>query len=136
MSAYYFAAQFIRHPEMRQRRDELVTAVPGAVVTSRWIDLHGGGDVEDMSPDKIQDHPERAVSFALDDLADVDAADTVVSFTREGGGGRGGRHVEYGYALATGKRMVIIGPRENIFHCYPKVETYESWAQFLAKETQ
>ena len=45
---------------------------------------------------------------------------------------RGGRHAEFGIALALGKRVIVIGPRENVFHALPAVERYESWAAFRA----
>jgi hypothetical protein len=49
-----------------------------------------------------------------------------MSFT-SAGGGKGGRHVEYGLALGLGKRLIICGPRENIFHTLPQVEHYPDW---------
>jgi hypothetical protein len=36
----------------------------------------------------------------------------------------GGRHVEFGYGMAKGKRLVLIGERENVFHDHPSVEVY------------
>lgn len=45
---------------------------------------------------------------------------------------RGGRHVEFGMALALAKRCIVIGPRENVFHLLPQVEQYDSWEQYLA----
>lgn len=35
---------------------------------------------------------------------------------------RGGRHVEFGMAMALHKRCVIIGARENVFHSHPLIE--------------
>jgi hypothetical protein len=61
------------------------------------------------------------------------AAEMVISFT--GGGGKGGRHVEFGLAVAAGKRLVVIGPRENVFHCLPGVSVVtdiEALIGFLA----
>ena len=48
-----------------------------------------------------------AQPFALEDYADVSAADIVVSFTEAPGSGaaRGGRHVEFGLALAWDKTV-------------------------------
>lgn len=40
--------------------------------------------------------------------------------------GRGGRHVEFGLAVALGKRLIVIGHRENLFHHLPAVEFFES----------
>lgn len=45
-------------------------------------------------------------------------------------------HVEFGYALALEKRMVIIGLRENIFHTHPMVEHYHTFEEFLEHESK
>ena len=58
----------------------------------------------------------------------------LVSFTGDGGGGKGGRHVEHGYAMALGKRIVVVGPREHVFHTDPATEVYADWASFLTAE--
>ncbi len=65
----------------------------------------------------------------MDDLA---AADTVVSFTSAASAGKGSRHVEFGLVLGLGKHLVVIGPRENVFHTLPVVERHASWEAFLA----
>lgn len=61
-------------------------------------------------------YPTRLV--ARQDLADVDAADTLLAFNPVGweNVGTGGRHVEFGYAVARGKQIVLYGVRSNIFH--------------------
>lgn len=63
----------------------------------------------------------------IHDLEDLRAADTVISFTDEKGGGKGGRHVEFGVALALEKRLILVGPRENVFHTLPEIEHYPTW---------
>lgn len=45
---------------------------------------------------------------------------------------RGGRHVEFGMALALGKRVIVVGPRENVFHLLPEVEVHVNWNDFVA----
>jgi hypothetical protein len=45
--------------------------------------------------------------------------------------GRGGRHVEFGYAMALGKRLIVVGHRENLFHEHPTVEFYAGQAEVL-----
>lgn len=45
---------------------------------------------------------------------------------------RGGRHVEFGMALAMDKRLVVVGPRENVFHLLPAVEQFDTWPLALA----
>lgn len=44
---------------------------------------------------------------------------------------RGGRHVEFGVAVASCKRLVVIGPRENIFHHLPRVEVFPTLGEWL-----
>jgi len=68
---------------------------------------------------------------ALADLQDLHAADAVISFTSAGGGGKGGRHVEYGLAVGLGKRLVLVGPREHVFHVLPDVEWYPDWPRLV-----
>jgi hypothetical protein len=107
----YIASRYDRRFEMLGVTGVLMRA--GHDVTSRWIEGRGEG-------------PE---AEAHEDVADVLRANCVVSFTEEPAAGvpwsaRGGRHVEFGLALATGKRLCIVGPRENIFHYLPSVEVY------------
>lgn len=115
----YLAARYSRNPEMREHRDALEAA--GHVVTSRWIDQHGGELEESFTPERLDRDPDFCGRFALVDVEDLEGADMVVSFTGNGGGGKGGRHVEFGLAAALKKRLVLIGPRENVFHCLPQV---------------
>ena len=64
-------------------------------------------------------------------LDDVAAADAVVCFLEPGGGGNGGRHVEFGMALAWGKRTIVVGEPEHLFHTLPSVRVYPTWADAL-----
>jgi len=134
VTRYYLAARYSRHAEMRRYRDELVAAIPGATVTSRWIDQHAGKLESSFTPEVLAADPAGCWVYGAHDLVDLDEADVVVSFTGAGGGGKGGRHVEFGYALAACKPLVIVGPRENIFHCHPDIEVYPTWADFLRQE--
>jgi hypothetical protein len=131
---YYFAAQFARNPEMRKYRDELLAAKPDHVVTSRWIDQHGGQQESAFSVEVLTADPENCWKFGQHDLEDLDNSDTIVAFTGSGSGGKGGRHVEWGYAIAQALRLVVIGPRDNIFYTHPDAERYENWEEFFEKE--
>lgn len=125
----YLAARYSRSEEMRGVRDVL-TAM-GYEVTSRWIDLHGGALESSYTPDKLNASPDECGVLGQDDVADLAAADTVISFTSADGGGKGGRHVEHGLALGMGKSVIVCGPRENIFHTLPSVQHYESWSRLV-----
>lgn len=91
----------------------------GHEITARWV--YGGE--EGLSREDI----------ALMDIEDVDRADIVISFTHPRGflTPGGGRHVEFGYALAKNKKLVIIGHFENIFHHMPNVELFEDLDTWL-----
>lgn len=123
----YLAARYSRNDEMRGVRDVL-TAM-GHEITSRWIDLHGGKYPTSFTPEILNSDPDYCGALGQHDAEDVAAADTVISFTGEGG--KGGRHVEFGIGLALGKRSIIVGPREHIFHALPEVEHFPSWRSLV-----
>lgn len=131
MVRYYLAAAFTRRAEMRGYRDELLAKVLNSEVTSRWVNDDGKW-AEDFPPDMINDSPQDCMSIAEGDLDDIVEANVLVLFA---GAGRGGRHVEFGYAMALGKRLVVIGTREILFHTLPIVEVYPTWEDFLAHDS-
>lgn len=143
---YYFAARYNRHPEMRKFRADLQAAIPDAVVTSRWIDCHDGKYPGSFTPDVLNADPGYCWSVGQADLEDLANSDAIVSFTGDGGGGKGGRHIEHGVAIAYYDnhpwaggaedpfRLIVVGPRENIFHCHPETEVYATFADFVAAE--
>ena len=125
----YLAARYSRFPEMQQYAKDLV--VRGHVVTSRWI----LGD-HDIRAHGQSSAPHYMPQWAQEDWEDLVIADTVISFTEapdgaKHGRGRGGRHVEFGIALAMQKRCIVIHHRENVFHWLPAVEFYSTWEEFL-----
>lgn len=125
----YLAARYSRNEEMRGVRDLLT--VLGHEVGARWIDCHGGKYPGSFTPQQLNGDPEYCAGVAADDLQDLTRADTVISFTFPESGGKGGRHVEFGLALALGKRVILCGPRENVFHTLPEVEHYPDWARLV-----
>ena len=138
MTTYYFASRYSRHPEMRRYRDELQAAIPGAVVVSRWIDCHNEELEQSYTPDALNADPASCWRHGSDDLDDLELAYVLVSFT--GPGGKGGRHIEHGYFLALALRLahdlrfVVVGPRENIFHCHPRPEWFPDFGSWLLAE--
>lgn len=117
----YLAARYDRRWEMLGVAATLARA--GHDVTSRWIE---GGRGDDP-----------AIIPAVEDLIHLSQADCLVSFTEDPNrsvpwAARGGRHVEFGVALATGKRLCLVGPRENIFHHLLAVEVYASVPDLVA----
>lgn len=125
MSSIYLAARYGRREEMARYADELEAL--GHDVTSRWV--RGSHESPDVTSWECE-------QWAKEDTKDITRADILVAFT-EGpnyvlGVGRGGRHVEYGAALALGKRIVVVGPRENVFHHLPQVRRFPDWPAALA----
>lgn len=125
----YLAARYSRHPEMQGVRDVLHAI--GYRVTSRWIDQHGGTQPTSFTPEALNSDPESCAVLGQHDVEDVQAAEIVISFTDAAGGGKGGRHVEFGLALGLGKRVIVCGPREHIFHTLSQVEHYPTWRHLV-----
>lgn len=125
MIKVYLAAAFGRQAEMRRIRDEIETFSEGnEKVISSWIDV----EVDDATPDTVGNADEWQ-HHAIKDLAEVRDADIMVSFT-DGTWARGGRHVEFGYAYANDLALIVIGPKEHIFHSLPGVIHFETWERF------
>lgn len=125
----YIAARYSRRVEMKAIAK--VLEHNGMAVTSRWLD--------EMIPESSQLHdvsPAFCKETALSDLEDIHKADTMVFFSEDPtvGTPRGGRHFEMGYASGIGKRLIVIGGPENIFHYLPGVIHYASLGNFIDAE--
>lgn len=120
----YLAARYSRRVELNHYRNDLARI--GFTVTSRWI--NGNHQVADQSLSSEAD-PEERERFAVEDWQDLMDADICISFTEapRATASRGGRHVEFGAALAAGKTCLVVGHRENVFHCLPGVAFFETW---------
>ena len=123
----YLAAMFSQQLEMRKKRDDLAAICFS--VTSTWIDAESSVPEAEMSAIQRDE-------IARQNLNDIDTADIVISFTVDpakysGLSGRGGRHVEFGYAFASWKEMIIVGPYENIFHSIDAVNQFDTWEACL-----
>jgi len=114
----YIAAPFVRQNEAREKAQQLTSL--GFSVTSRWIN-------EDVNA-AINATPEYQNERAFIDIDDINAADYLV-LLGEHDSRTGGKHFETGYAYATGKGILVIGRRENIFHHLPSVKFCETWEQ-------
>lgn len=117
--AIYLSSRSARRAELLGIAKECKRA--GLRVTSSWLWAN---------PVELGDS--NAASAAAErDLGDLREADLFVGFTEmatASAQGRGGRHLEFGVALALGKRMILVGPgHENIFHHLPRVERYPDW---------
>jgi hypothetical protein len=136
LTSVYLAARYTRKEEMRDYRDQL--HVRGITVTSSWLDEPEPANV---TLKKVSKKKRRR--YAGRDVEDIGRARAIVFFSEQGDTPRGGRHVEFGIAVAirlaqsvcTPKselyRIIVIGQEENIFHYLPFVEVYPSWEDFL-----
>lgn len=129
----YLCARYGRQAEMREVAQFL--EAHGHTVTSTWHDQ----DIPDCdNPDPMQ-----AARWACTDIDEIDAGDTLIAFTEnpDSPHGRGGRHVETGYALNAGKRLVRVGPCENIFHHlvsmgFGTMDGFRNWIEEGAQDGQ
>ena len=128
----YLAARYSRLAELQGYADELRDI--GYVVDARWLlgdhQTHEGAD----EVESALSMPIEARTFAEYDFEDVYDSDMLIAFSEEprtGGASRGGRHVELGLALALNIEVVVVGPRENVFHTLRQVKHFESWGEAL-----
>jgi len=114
----YLAARYSRNAEMRELAAYI--RARGDEVTSRWID--GSHEVGDVATDGDRQR------LAQEDWDDLFRADAVICFseTPRSNNSRGGRHVEFGIALALRKPIYVVGPKENVFHYMPAVTHFPS----------
>lgn len=124
----YIAARFSKRPEANALAQKLQNM--GHTITSRWVKP----DSDHVTPTGLSEQAANAERerFALEDMEDVLACDCCISLMEPPrSNSRGGRHVEFGIALGLDKMMIIIGPRETVFHHLPEVLQFESVDAFL-----
>ncbi len=115
----YVAASFPRRDEARLLGLALEDA--GHEITSGWMMLKGKSYFGDDWAGEVE---------AVRDLQDVRDCDVLVSITGDTES-HGGRHSELGIALALGKRIIIVGPKEQVFHHHPHVEEVSGTSDVL-----
>jgi hypothetical protein len=125
---FYLASRYGRRDELRGYAALLTHQ--GHEVTSRWL-------TGEHESNELMASDEEKRRWATEDLCDLLAADWFVFFSESGiqaGSARGGRNVEFGYALGAAKNIVVVGEPENIFHCLAKwfVLTPEGLIRFAA----
>jgi len=122
---FYLASSYANQIQMQKYARQLRAL--GYEVTSRWIYGHAIPDSA-ANPDALKQR------FAREDQTDLYECSHVLNFTGVKIG-RGGRHVEFGIGLEMNKTMIIIGPKENVFHSLREVEQYPDWESFLEELT-
>ncbi len=120
----YLCASYHRRVELRGYAAQLVAL--GHTITSTWITT---------DDDEAALTPEKLAEIAVADIGGLLAASTVIVFTEPPvtvAKPRGGRHTEFGYALAAGHNVLVVGPRENVFHNLPGVRAVDTWESAVA----
>jgi nucleoside 2-deoxyribosyltransferase len=114
----YIAAPFVKQHEAREKANELISM--GFTVTSRWVD-------EDVLAAAGANH-EYYAQCANIDIEDINAAQYFLLLA-DHDSRTGGKHFETGYAYATGKKLMIVGRRENVFHYLPQLVFAQTWEE-------
>lgn len=136
MTTVYLSAPYSRMHELRVYREELRAL--GLTVGCSWLD----GDGEAAAEINMTDA--EAATVAKVDLDEVWQADILIAFSEAGAAPtteacRGGRHVEFGYALAAKVMRLtrslieiwLVGPRENVFNALAD-ERFDHWGELTA----
>lgn len=123
----YIAGRYSRRDEFRVYHDILTKR--GFVITSNWL-----FEDEPLNSQMGEQTSEWYYKTQAVDLLDISRADAVLFFAEDPlvGTPRGGRHVEFGYALGLQKQVYVIGPQENVFHFNPLVVNVGSLENFIA----
>jgi hypothetical protein len=124
-SSVYIAARTGRVHEIRARVPDIEQL--GYSVIGSWVRSSPGLDPLVST--------EAGAEAAESDLSEIRAAGVFVTVTEGAEAsafGRGGRHVEFGVALALEKRILVIGPVEHVFHLARGVVVCSDWSEALA----
>lgn len=119
-SRVYLAAWTRRAAEMRLYASSLFRP-RGLEVVSRWHNEENFANNAEVAAGERE-----ARRQAMRDLGDIDASTALLMFTE---GGKGGRHVELGYALGLRRRgqaidIAVCGDRENVFHALAQIRHF------------
>jgi nucleoside 2-deoxyribosyltransferase len=123
----YVGARYTRKYEARGLAETLVRN--GFEVTATWFYEPDSSTVQLDEVEKTT-----LIAYAKRDIEEINAADVFVLMSdgpREKHP-RGGKHVEFGYALGKGKPVIVYGPIENIFHLLRDVIVTDKDFQLLA----
>ena len=125
----YLAARWERQEEMQRYSEQL--RAEGIEVVSAWTEIDSPSS--DGYTGIARDH--RALQ-AMMDVQQLVSANVLVLFSDVGNPDpRGEKHVESGIALALGKRVLLVGSAENVFHSLPDVEHFPGWVDCLGRSS-
>lgn len=120
----YIAGRFTGRARLASLAEDLKRIDPKVKVTSTWLTPRTEAEHKDYPY-----NDEDARKYATRDLDEIWDSDCLILDTIDDSS-TGGREVEWGFALARGMRMVLVGPRRNVFH-YLVERHYETWSELL-----
>ena len=111
MKKIYLAGSYTRKDELLAHAERLRGL--GYGITSRWLNAYVEPRLKAEIEGARDTMPLSARQFAKDDYWDLHRADVLMAFSEppHSGSPRGGRHVEFGLAMAWNKTVIVVGPR-------------------------
>lgn len=123
---FYIATR--RQENARPVRDAIEAL--GHTCTATWIDVTDYGKTK--TPENDRD-PQQRIDAAAGCVHDVLTADVLISVSEpDGEKVKGGKHAEFGMALAWGKQLIVMGDREHVFHWLPNVKVVKGLPELVA----
>jgi len=131
MRSAYIAARFGRGEEALALAKQLEEM--GYTITSTW---YLPGQPTQVNSPTAEEEVEWNRRIAHKDASEIMNADTFITLSEDmnnlpQGAARGGRHAEFGIAIAQNARVALIGPREHIFHWLEEVNHWNTVEEFL-----
>ena len=122
----YLAAGFSRKHEMQDKSSKLERLGYEVISSWPWEEIAPTTTLAECTTEHLLKH-------GRIDIKEIENCDALLLFTQDPSIPfcRGGRMHEAGYAHALGKHVVVIGPRENIFHYLPEIGWYPTFDAFL-----
>ena len=127
----FLSARYELRDTMKQYAEFLIAG--GHEVPAKWL---WEDQMDFTGMNSIPANP--GESYAWDDFFDVRHCDVFICFTEDQDQpkGRGGRHVEFGFAWTMEKPIIIVGPNETVFHSayVGDIWRMENWDEDLITE--
>jgi nucleoside 2-deoxyribosyltransferase len=131
MRDIYIASRFGRREEALSLAEELKKL--GHNIISTWF---LPGQAMQVNNPTFEEELTWNLEIANRDWNEIFLSDTFITLTEDmdnlpEGAARGGRHAEFGMAVALHKTIYLIGQREHVFHYLPEVSVFGSTEDFL-----
>lgn len=115
----YFAGPWSYGPKLKDLRNVIQSRWPSIKITSTWLNI----ETSVRSANMLE-----AGQYAQQDLDDILRADHLVLFNPPGAAQTPGRNIEFGFALACGLGLCVVGERRGVFQYLPQVRNFSSEA--------